>query len=227
MQQMQGGINMKIKSKIASISTATVLILTLAGQTFAATNPFTDLTNSRSKEKILILQEKGYVKGVGNDLFAPYTTITAAQGIQFIVNALELNLDHVRFIKEPKATDYFTKADNDAWYAYTLIVASVNGLELPNDLDPSQKWTREEFTHHLIQAIETHKDFPKIKLAPVVISDSDQLTIEYEGSIQRALSYGITNLDGEGKFNPKGEITRAEVAEQIYNALEYMKAHTK
>ena len=216
-----------MKSRIVSLSTATVLMLTLVGQTFAATNPFTDLTNVDSKEKILILQQKGYVKGVGNNLFAPDTTITAAQGIQFIVNALELNLDHVRFIKEPKATDYFKNADNDAWYAYTLIVATVNGLELPTDLNPNEKWTREEFTHRLIQAIETHEELPKIKLVPVMVVDQDQLTIEYDGSIQRALAYGIAKLDAEGKFNPKGEITRAEVADQIYNALEYIKAHTK
>ncbi len=218
--------NMNMKSKIATLSTATVLILTLAGQSFAATYPFTDLTNVGAKEKILILQEKGYMQGIGDDLFAPNATITAAQGIQFIVNALKLNLDHVRFIKEPKATDYFSKADNDAWYANALIVASVNGLELPNDLDLSQEWTREEFTYRLIQAIETHKNLPMINLVPVAIADQDQLSASYDGAIQRGLFYGIIKLDAQDKFNPKGTITRAEAAEEIYNGLEYIKTHT-
>ena len=216
---------MNNKSKMLSLSVASLITITFAVNNFAAVNPFTDLTNVAAKQKILVLQEKGYVKGVGNNLFAPNDKITSAQGIQFIVNALELNLDLVRFIKAPKATDYFVKANNNAWYANTLIVASVNGLELPRDLDPSQEWTREEFTHYLIQSMEKHFNLPKIKLVPVEIADQDKISIGYDGSIQRSLTYGVTVLDEKGKFNPKGEITRAEVAEQIYNALEYIKAH--
>jgi len=216
---------MGIKSKIVSLSTATVLTFVLTVNSFAAINPFTDLTNVSAKEKILALQERGYVNGVGEGLFAPDNAITAAEGIQLIVNALELNLDLVRFIKEPKATDYYTKADNDAWYADGLIIASVNGFELPTDLDPSQEWTREEFTYHLIKATERHGNLPMINLIPVEIADQDQLTIIYAGAIQRALAYNVAKLDTEGKFNPNDKISRAEAAEQIYNALEYIKAH--
>lgn len=216
---------MKTKNKMAALATTAVLILTLAGQSFAATSPFTDLTNIKEKDDILSLQEQGIVKGTGNSLFSPSKVVTAAQGIQFIVNALGLNIDNIRFIKEPKATDYFKKADNDAWYANAFIIASINGLDLPNDLDPSQVWTREEFTYQLDQAIESHVILPKIKLVPVVIKDQDQITTHYDGSIQRALYYGMVKLDAEGKFNPKSQITRAEAAEEIYNALKYLRPY--
>lgn len=216
---------MGIKSKMITFSAAAVLTITFAGHSFAAVNPFTDLTNVTAKEKIIALYEKGYVKGVGGNLFAPNDPITAAQSVQLIVNSLDLNLDLVRFSKEPKATDYFARADNDAWYADALIVASVNGLELPADLDPEQEWTREEFTYHLIRAMETHGNLPLLNIVPVEIDDHDQLTIGYDGAIQRALVYGVAKLDADGKFNPKGKISRAEAAEQIYNALEYLKAH--
>lgn len=124
-----------------------------------------------------------------------------------------------------KATDCFAKADNNAWYADALIVASVNGLELPADLDPEQEWTREEFTYHLIQAMEAHGNLPMLNIVPIEIADHDQLLISYDGAIQRALVYGVARLDAEGKFNSKGKISRAEAAEQTYNALEYLKAH--
>ncbi|TEB05574.1 hypothetical protein Psch_02615 [Pelotomaculum schinkii] len=61
---------MSIKSKMVSLSAAAVLTLTFAGHSFAAANPFTDLTNVTAKEKIIALQEQGYVKGVGDNLFA-------------------------------------------------------------------------------------------------------------------------------------------------------------
>ncbi|MBB6217853.1 hypothetical protein HNQ80_003989 [Anaerosolibacter carboniphilus] len=216
---------MAIKSKMISLGSAAVITLTLAGHSFAAAIPFTDLGDINAKEKILVLQEKGYVKGVADGLFAPNSVITAAEGIQLIVNALELNLDTVRFIKEPKATDYYTKANDDAWYAGALIIAAVNGLEFPNDLDPSQEWTREEFTYHLIKAVEAHSNLPMIKIIPADITDGDQITMDYSGAIQRALIYGVVQLDAEGKFNPRAKISREEAAGQIYNVLEYIKAH--
>jgi hypothetical protein len=216
---------MKTKFKMITLTAVTALTLTFAGQSFAAISPFSDLTNVTAKDKILALQEQGLVHGITNDLFAPNVTITAAQGVQLIVNALDLNLDLVRFLKEPKATDYYKNAKNDAWYANALITASVNGIVLPADLDPNKKWTREEFTHQLISTIETHSNLPQIKLAPVEIADNADLTIDYDGSIQRALAYNVVKLDAKGNFHPKAEISRAEAAEQIFNALEYIKAH--
>jgi S-layer homology domain. len=217
---------MRIKSKLICVSVTAAMLLTMTISSFAASNPFSDLKDVATKDKILFLQEKGIVKGIGNNRFAPDTQITAAQGVQLIVNAFDLNLDTVRFAKEPKATDYFTKADNNAWYAQGLITAAVNNMPLPADLDPQQKWTKEEFTNQLIQTMENHYNLPAIKLVHQDIADQDEMTPEYDGSIQRALLYGVVKLDGDGNFNPKSEITRAQAAEEIYNALEYIDAHT-
>lgn len=216
---------MMIKPRLISLAAGLVLILAFAGQGLAAVIPFTDLADVPAKEKILALQEKGLVRGVGGDRFAPEATITAAQSIQLLVNAYGMNLDAIRFIKEPKATDYFPRANNDAWYAQALIVAAVNGLELPADLDPRQHWTRQEFTYHLIQGMESHFNLPMIKLVPAVVADQDQMNPSYDGAIQRALVYGVVVLDDDGKFHPQAKISRAEAAEQIYNALDYLKAH--
>jgi hypothetical protein len=79
-----------------------------------------------------------------------------------IVNAAGLNLNTIRFAKEPKATDYFANANNSAWYAQALIIAGVHGLDLPADLQPGQKLTREEFTHQLIDAIELSGQLPMV-----------------------------------------------------------------
>lgn len=216
---------MKTTFKMLTLSAVTALSLSFVGQSYAAANPFSDIANIAAKDKIIALQEQGLVKGISDDLFAPNNTITAAQGIQLIVNAADLNMDLVRFLVEPKATDYFKNADNDAWYANALITASVNGVELPADLDPDKKWTREEFTHQLIRTIEAHGNLPLIKLVPAEIKDNADIAIDYDGSIQRALAYNVVKLDEQGNFHPKAEITRAEAAEQIYNVLEYLKAH--
>lgn len=214
---------MMIKRIVASVTMGVMLLSST--YCFASDNEFTDISDLAAKDKVIALQDKGLIKGVGDNLFNPYASITAAEGVQFIVNAFNLNLDLVRFIKEPKATDYFVNADNNAWYANAFIIASVNGLELPNALDPNKNWTNEEFTYYLVKTMETKNNLPMLKINPVDIADGDQITVDYSGAIQRSLIYGVTKLDSWKNFNPKSEITRAQAAERVYNALEYIKAH--
>ena len=218
---------MKFKTKVISLFIALVLTFALSVQVFAASNSFADIEQISAKDKINSLLVKGIVKGTADGKFSPDSYITAAQGIQLIVNAFNLNIDDVRFFKEPKATDYFTKANDNAWYANAFIIASVKGIELPKDLEPDKQWTKEEFTYYLVSAMEKYGELPMIKIVPKEIADDPYITIEYSGAIQRSLIYGVTSLDKDKKFSPKGSITRAEAAEQVYNALEYLKAHPK
>jgi hypothetical protein len=211
--------------KRLTLSAAAVLTLTFAGQSLAAAASFDDLNATPAKDKIVQLQQQGVLHGVSDTKFLPNAPVTAAQGIQMFVNAFDLNIDLLRFFKAPLATDYYVNANNDAWYADALIIAANNDIGLPADLDPGKNWTREEFTHQLILTIEKHSNLPMIKIMPVDITDNAEFTSGYDGSIQRALALGIASLDSSGKFHPAADITRAEAAEMIYNAMEYIAAH--
>ena len=213
---------MKTRKKLLSLSATAVLSLSLAGQSFAATTAFTDLDQVAAKDKIISLQSQGFVSGVRSDLFEPNAAVTAGQGIQMIVKALGLNIDTIRFVKAPQATDYFAKAKNDAWYSQSLIIAANNGLDLPADLDPDQKWTKETFTKELVYALEGQNIFHLMKLPPVEIKDQDEITLDKLGPVQLAIYTGITSLDSDGNFHPQADITRAQAAEMIYNALKYI-----
>ncbi|WP_222429986.1 S-layer homology domain-containing protein [Paenibacillus cremeus] len=213
---------MKSRKKLLSLSAAAVLSLTLAGQSFAATAAFTDLEQVAVKEKIISLQTQGLVSGISNDLFQPNATLTAAQGIQLIVKALGLNLNAIRFVKAPQATDYFAKAKNDAWYSQGFIIAANNGLNLPSDLDPDQKWTKATFTKELLLALDSHNIMHMMKLPPIDIKDKADISVDDLGAIQAAIYKGITSLDADGNFHPQAEITRAQAAEMIFNALKYV-----
>lgn len=125
-----------------------------------------------------------------------------------IVSALDLNLDTIRFVKEPHATDYFKNASDSAWYAQALIIAGVHGLDLPADLKPGEKLTREEFTYQLIDAMENTNHLPMIKPVVMEYADQDQVQAEYSGALQRALNYGVLKLDGSGKQPEAGDHPR-------------------
>ncbi|MBM7567037.1 S-layer homology domain-containing protein [Paenibacillus sacheonensis] len=216
---------MKNTIKLVTLSAAALITLSFAGQSFAAaTHHFTDLEGVASKDKIIALQESGDVRGISDERYFPNATITAAQGIQLIVNALDLNIDTIRFFKEPKATDYYSKADDNAWYAKTLIIAANNGLDLPKDLNPDQTWTREAFTRQLMHAIETHVGLPVVKIRPDRIADTDKFANGVDSVILSAVVLNIAKLDDKNNFLPTQPITRAEAGEEIYDALAYLNA---
>ena len=136
----------------------------------------------------------------------------------------KLNLDYIRFIKEPKATDYFVHADDDAWYAQALIISSVHGVGFMPEVMPNDGIDRETFVSVLVTYAEGKYDLPMIKLIPVDIKDAEALTPEKEGAIQRALAYGLVTLDEEGNFNPKDVLHREEAAKIIFNLIQFLEA---
>lgn len=190
---------------------------------FAAGNTFKDIDNINGKEKIISLKNQGLIKGVSESQFLPGSKVTTAQGIQFISGGLQLSLAAIDFNKAPVASGLFTKVKDKAWYAEAFINAYYNEVKLPKDIDPNLIMTKEQFTNYLVQAIEGVGNLPMINIVPVDIADEASLTPAYQGSIQRSLKYKINSLDANGKFNPKSELTRAEAAIMLYNALEFLK----
>ncbi|MBY3620512.1 S-layer homology domain-containing protein [Acinetobacter sp. CUI P1] len=219
-------MNMK-KRTLAAITTVTILSFSLGGQIFAAGNTFKDIDNIKGKEKIISLKTQGLIKGVTESQFLPSSKVTTAQGIQFISGGLQLSLAAIDFNKAPVASGLFTKVKDKAWYAEAFINAYYNRVELPKDIDPTKTMTKEEFTNYLVQGVEGIGNLPMINIVPVDIADDAALNPSYQGSIQRSLKYKINSLDANGKFNPKSEITRAEAAIMLFNALEFLKTGIK
>jgi hypothetical protein len=217
---------MKNRSRILAFFMAVVLMGSFGFHTHSATI-FKDIEGLQAREAIIYLHSKGYVNGVGNELFAPYATITIAQAVQLMVNFMELNLSDVRFIKAPLATDYFAKANNSAWYKDAFIITGVKNPVFPSDINPNQPMTTEAFIHYLIQTLELQYDLPMIKVLPQSINDNQAINPSYSGAIQRALYYGIVTLDQQGNIHPNRLITRARAAELVKNVMDYKDARER
>ncbi|MEJ8303379.1 S-layer homology domain-containing protein [Saccharibacillus sacchari] len=213
------------KKMFSSVLAVSVLSLSLGGQLFAAGAGFGDLSGVTGQEKIQALQNDGLVKGVSATAFHPQQVLTNAQGVQLIAGGLQLSLAAITFEagKVPTAHDLFPAAKNDAWYAEAFVNAYYNGVELPATIDPSATMTKEAYVHYLMQAVEKAGNLPLINIKPRDIADEADLTAEYQGSIQRALTRGIVQLDADGEFHPKSEITRAEAAVMLYDAVAFLK----
>lgn len=197
--------------------------LLVAVASFAVINgsayAFSDIQNDPGEQRILDLQKRGIVQGIGADLFKPAGKVNGATAVTLIVKGLGLNIDNIRFIKEPKASDYFTKVKDNASYAQTFIIAELNGLDLPRDINPSANVTREQFAHWLFQGIQTKGDYAFTEQF-LMFKDSDSVTDGYMDSIQKLLIGKIAELDAKGSFRPLDAITRSEAAVMLDKAIE-------
>jgi hypothetical protein len=204
------------------VLTALFLIFTLAGQSVWA---FSDTKNDPNESKIAELEKQGVLKGNQTGQFKPKDKLTYAEGIALIVRGMGLNIDNLRFIKEPKASDYFTKVNDNAWYAESFIIAFHNGLEVPKDVDPRALMTREQFAHHLFRAISAKGEYAFIELW-VGIHDEADVTPAYMDSIQKLLIAKIAELDKKQNFYPKANITRSSAAAWLHDAMKFVKKQT-
>lgn len=199
-----------------SISLLIMLCVILTSSVLA----FQDIDNNPDKAKIQSLQDQGIINGF-NSKFNAEAQLTYAEGFQLIVKALDLNIDHMRFIKMPLASDYYTHVSDNAWYANAFLMAQFH-LEPPADVRPNDVMTREVFAHYLFKGMMTKGEFAFIKIY-MLIGDEALVTPEYMDAIQNLLISNVVQLDADSNFKPNVAITRGDAAVMIYNGLQFLK----
>jgi len=149
------------------------------------------------------------------------TGITAGEAVSQIVKGLGLNIDNIRFIKEPKASDYYTKVKDDSAYAGDFIIAQYNGLDVPKNVDPQAKVTREQFAKWLYGALSHKGEFSWIELY-VNVADAKAVSSGHMDGIQKLLIAKIATLDGKQRFHPKNPVSRTEASALIARTVKFI-----
>ncbi|QHW30328.1 S-layer homology domain-containing protein [Paenibacillus rhizovicinus] len=212
-----------MKKPLALVSVVLLLFVALAQSAWA----FSDTKGHPNDAKITELQKLGVLSGTStkSDTFDPNGKLTYAAGISMIVNGLGLNLDGINFFKEPKVTDSFPNMKDDAWYANAFIIAAMNGLEIPRETKANDEMTREQFAHHLMQALLKKGDYAFIDIY-LTLKDEADVNPDYMGSVQRLLISGIAKLDDSQNFHPKAIITRGDAAGWLYDTIQFVNKNT-
>ncbi|SET96458.1 S-layer homology domain-containing protein [Paenibacillus sp. NFR01] len=178
---------------------------------------FSDLKGNAAESKINALNSQGILNGISKDLFAPKSKVTFAQGIQIIVSGLGLSS-----ASSAKASDYFDKVKDNAWYASAFVAAKQTGLTLDKTVDPNAAMTRIQFATLMLQALQSKGQFP-VTMMYVNINDGAKLSNTENGAMQTLLNTRIVSLDKDGNFRPFDTVTRAEAAVWIYDAMKFAK----
>ncbi|AIQ39643.1 S-layer homology domain-containing protein [Paenibacillus sp. FSL R7-0297] len=185
----------------------------------ASASAFSDMKGHASESKINALHQNGIINGITSDRFAPKSKLTYAQGLQFIVSGLKLSPQNTT---GSKASDYFDKVKDNAWYASAFVAAKQSGLSLDKSIDPNAAMTRIQFAHLLTQALQSKGNFP-VTLMYAEITDGGKLSTAEMNSLQILVNTRLITLEKNNTFRPNEPVTRAEAAVLIYDAAKFAK----
>lgn len=175
----------------------------------------TDIPANEKGDAIRAMVERGILVGMGNNKFEPKTTISRA-----MVTAVFMRISMDQTIKSPAA---FTDVKDKAWYERSVKWASTNGLIKgyeDGSFKPNKKVSYEEFAVMLDNLLKEYKlDLPKVKT--VNKADFDYVSDWSRDSVVRMIELGLMKTDGNGKVQPKGEYSRADLAETLNQLIQW------
>lgn len=197
-------------------------LLTLMALTPVA-SAFSDIKGLKGEKHIIHLKERGIIKGdsKGKGSYHPQNKLSYAQAVVMLDDAFELDLSHIKFVKEPKVSDIYTKVKENTWYSEAFLHAYYNGIEFDKNVNPNATISREEFAAHLINQVDRHGDYPLIMMY-VDYKDADKVNENYANQIQKLLLLKFAELSKDGYFNPTKPITREEAAIWLDKALTFV-----
>jgi hypothetical protein len=184
-----------------------------------AINPvaFTDVNSAHwANVYITDLSARKVIEGMGDGLFSPDSTLTRAQLIKLLVNALGLYDD--------KATCAITDVPFTSWY-YPYVASAVKAGILSDGgiFNPDGGITREDMcVYSYLSAAPGGFTFPT---AGVAGTFTDEATISPTAvtAVKTLKNAGIITGYPDGTIKPKGTLTRAEASKIIYLILSLQK----
>lgn len=166
--------------------------------------PFTDVAlNAWYCPAVSALSNGGLINGTGNGAFQPAGIITYAEFAQILAKAKGL----------PVGT-------KDGYWAGVALENCVNNgyFDTRGAFTPANyavPMSREAAVSALMKAIPG--DLLAVVNVDPVIPDLNTVSSEFQSLVLESYRYGISKGTGDGTFNPKGTLTRAEACQLLYN----------
>ena len=191
-----------------------LLFLILPFSNVKAEEKFNDLTYSQwAKDDIYYLTNRGTIAGLGNGKFGPTQTITRAQAVAFLVREL--------YPTETASVELQFKDLSKNHYFYNdIAVAFSKGLigGYPDQtFRPEARISRSETTAILARAYSVKEGTDDISFSDV---EGDWA---YE-SIKLLSSNSLIGGYGDGTFQPKKSVTRAEFASILTRSVQFKRS---
>lgn len=176
---------------------------------------FTDVDTGYSwaSDAISYLAEENIVQGSGSGQFYPGNSISRADFILMVCRAFEL---------ETAAASSFSDVDTGSYYAGAVAAAKALGIVQGSNgrFNPQASLSRQDAAVILLRTLEVTGNPPSSASSSYlsVFSDAGS-TADYAAAALAALVRDGVFTGSSGKLNPRGNITRAEMAVILYRVL--------
>lgn len=172
---------------------------------------FVDLAQAEwSREAVEYLADAGVINGKSENSFAPNDAVTREEGAKIIVAAFDLLND---------ADCEFTDVAADRW-SYAYIAAAVEAGIITgygDSFGPTDTMTREQAATIIYRAAE--KIALELSGEKAEFTDGADTADWAADAIAHLAADGVINGMGDGTFAPKATLTRAQLAQLVYNVL--------
>ncbi|MCK9479095.1 MAG: S-layer homology domain-containing protein [Firmicutes bacterium] len=164
-------------------------------------------------EAIAYLKEQNVISGKVEGTFAPNDSVTREEFVKMIVLALGL---HNEYIKSA-----FSDVPPEHWSS-TYIQSAIDA-ELINGIDASnfglgEKISRQDMSVIIYRAMKKSGKFAPAEVE-LVFEDAEDIADYAKEAVESLHSQGIINGISETLFAPRSDLTRAQAAKVIYEAV--------
>ncbi len=174
-------------------------------------NPFTDISESAwYYDAVKFVSENSLMNGYGNGIFAPDAYLSRSMLAQILYNR-----EGRPAVSENNA---FADVASDAWYSEAVAWAAARGIVsgYGNGLfGPSDHITREQ----LAVMLWRYAGEPAATNKELHFNEVDEVSAYALDALCWATENGIINGKGGGILDPRGQATRAQVAQMLMNYL--------
>ncbi len=176
---------------------------------------YVDIDNSWAKGNIEFVTSREILNGVDLYEFAPSLDVTRAM----IVTVLGRLSD----VDASIYSNSFSDVDSNSWYGDYVAWAKSNGIVngvSPDKFSPDTNLTREQLAV-IIDNYLTEIGSPVADKDVTFFVDNSEISSWANNSVYRLKSIGLVNGDPSGRFNPKDNLTRAELSAILQRLIEY------
>ena len=174
---------------------------------------FADLTGGWADEYILKLAAKNIITGMEDNYFRPNQNVSRADFTALVVRALG--------IQTAENNAAFADVAADAYYAGYVSKAAELGFVQGSDgkFRPKDQMTREEAAVVLVKMAQYMKK-PLIETpSGATFTDMNSISGWAKDAVSKLQAAGIINGKDNNRFDPRGSVTRAEIAKMLYEVL--------
>ena len=174
---------------------------------------FTDIDDVEwARMEIEYLAETGILFGYSNEIFAPYDQLTRAQACKILCKVFSISEDGTESV--------FSDVMADSWYSGAVMGAYKSGIVSGYSetvFGAEDAVTRQDFVVMMMRALDQYGvTLTTYEDNGVVFADEAQISDYAVESVNKFKNASIISGKEDGRFDPLGNITRAEAAKIIY-----------